>query len=203
MQRTPVAALILLLLIISSVGADCIDLPNTDPKPEVRATDDAASLPTNFPTPAATPSWKTVQWTVAQNTQDAAGFARELIFNSEPPFKTIRLDSVQYAPSVAGNARQLVNYTREEDRVWAVADQTPVVLFVAHGAFECFSDRFSEGPAKRSSTMWVIVPLGERGTRAGCSDDTYELTSLGEVKTVPLPLAPFPSPVSIEDSVGN
>jgi hypothetical protein len=45
--------------------------------------------------------------------------------------------------------------------------------------------------------LWIVVPLGERGVHWSSAAEEIDLTQLGEVHEVPLPLAPFPTPVSL------
>jgi hypothetical protein len=200
--RSAVAVICIIVSALACAGADCAETPNSRSESQAQPTGPSHELPPGFPTYAPTPPWKTVLWTVAQNAGDAAGFAREMLYNANPPFRAVETESMQYAESTVGAARELVSYTREDVMTWEIADSTPAVIFVARGTFECFPNRFSEAPRTQSTTMWVIVALGEKGTRAGCSNEVYDLSGLGEVRDVPLPLAPFPTPVSLGAAAG-
>jgi hypothetical protein len=105
---------------------------------------------------------------------------------------------MEYGEATVGEARILFDYVQDDNLNWTVTDETPAIIFVVYGEFEIVANRFSEQPPPVLPTVWIVVPLGERGTLTAWSDEEYHLSELGEVHEVPLPLPEFPTPVSLE-----
>jgi hypothetical protein len=173
-----------------------MDPASTEEAPKTQTLD----RPTFPGSPGPTPPWKSID-DPAQDVGEAAGFARDML-TQNPPFWAVDVTSLAYAEASVGEAREFFGYSREDNATWDIADDVSAVLFVAEGTFECYASRFSETPTPRYTTMWIIVALGEPGTRAGCDNERHDLSKFGDVRGVPLPLPPFPTPVSLGHAVG-
>ncbi|MEX1254580.1 MAG: hypothetical protein WEE64_09580 [Dehalococcoidia bacterium] len=132
----------------------------------------------------------------ADDVEEAAGFARDML-SFKPPLVLVEPDSLSYVQATIGDARAVLDPDRE-DSSWAVADDASAVIFVASGRFRTGSiGAFAEPTPQIFTRLWIVVPLGERGTEMFWGHDEYDLGQLGEVHEVPLPLPPFPTPVSL------
>ncbi len=102
--------------------------------------------------------------------------------------------------TTAGKARDLFDPKREtpSGRWFADAPDGAVVwVVVAYGRFQFKSMPGSTTPGPWYNTVWVVVPKGEKGTSDGAGNQQYDLSRLGPVVQVPVPLAPFPTPVQL------
>ncbi|MGB2694441.1 MAG: hypothetical protein WBD55_04540 [Dehalococcoidia bacterium] len=157
-------------------------------------------LPTYYPSPGPTLPWKSATTGTAENVQEAASFARELIY-AMPPFESVELRSLTYVEATVGEGRDLYDPGRE-DKIPDIADDVAAVIFVAHGRFEWRDLAGSATPGPVYSSRLLIIPLGKSGSFSDASDEEYDLSALGEVSEVPLPLPEWPTPVSL-DTAGD
>jgi hypothetical protein len=186
-----------LALVAVALGARCAQdesgrLPqsvSTTQTPDSQPT----HLPTFFPTPGPTFPWESgVFGGVADDAQEAAGFARDVL-TSPPPLVMNELQSLQYVEITTQDGKELLDPTG--DTVWDAPDGVPALLFVARGRF-VFVNRFSVTPAPEFSTYCIVVPIGEAGTFSAQCEDDLDASEFGQVHDVPLPLPEFPMPVS-------
>jgi hypothetical protein len=94
-----------------------------------------------------------------------------------------------------GDARAILNPSGDI-KLWDTPDDVPAVIFVAKGDFEMTPPVALNLPTYTVTQVWVVVPLGQKGTWMMPYDEDYDLSQLGAVREVPLPLPPFPTRVS-------
>lgn len=199
----PMTAFMLVALL--AVGATCLeDKPIQSPELQLQPTEEypddwRTAVPTFFPTPGPTLPWDGVLTGVAESVDDAASFAREQLM-AMPPFVVTEPQSLTYVRATVGDARDLFDPDRDT-AVWDTPDDVPAVIFVAYGEFQWRSVPGSATPGPAYNTVWVVVPLGVRGTHLGGANEQYDLTALGEVGEVRVPLPPFPTPVEFRTRV--
>ncbi len=149
---------------------------------------------TSHPTPATGKPAETVN--------DALNIAR-LKFTASPPFRVHEIDSVVYVKSTVGEARSLFD-PELTIKAWDAADDLPAWVVVASGRFQRVSRRgatdWAKEPLTWHSTVWVVVPKGEIGVHSGIRNEEYDLSQLGTVIEVPVPLAEFPDPIELGDA---
>ncbi len=84
------------------------------------------------------------------------------------------------------------------DRWFAYAPtDAPVWVVVAYGQFQGKSVPGSTTPGPSYSSVWVVIPKGQLGMSDGAGNERYDLSQLGTVVEVPVPLPPFPTPVKL------
>lgn len=165
-------------------------LPSTERYP----TDWRTYVPTFFPTPGPTFPWESGVWGgVADDAQEAAGFARDVL-TSPPPLSAKGIDSLEYVGMTVGDGKELLDPSGET--VWEVADDLQAFFFVARGRFTLLN-RFSETPSPTFGAYCIVVPIGEEGTFSSTCNEDIDLSRFGQLQAVPLPLPPFPTPVSL------
>ncbi len=143
----------------------------------------------------------------AENDADAVSFAKEVFTSSCPPTCNPRIDTVQYVKTTVGQAKSRLASASDGHfdpgkRVagWG-ADDLPIWIVVAKGQFTKFSI-IDPTPGPPFSSLWVIFPMGRAGSFPFPSNAQYDLSQLGTVHNVPLPLPPFPTPVNLTPSEG-
>lgn len=143
-----------------------------------------------YPTSTAGKSAKTIN--------DALNVSREF-FTASPPFLVHEIESVSYVESSVGEARTLFDPDRVLE-LWGAADDWPAWVVVASGQFQRGTLRAdgTRGTGGWERTVWVVVPMDEIGAYSGIRNEEYDLSQLGAVKEVPVPLAEFPNPIELE-----
>ena len=102
-----------------------------------------------------------------------------------------------YVEATVGAARNVLD-PRREMKTWDTPDDVPALIFVASGRFRMWSmGAYAEPTPPIFTRLWIVVPLGTRGVQWSGADHDIDLSQLGAVHEVPLPLAPFPTPVSL------
>lgn len=201
---------LLAFVAMSAIGAICTWTPNSDSGSQAAPPEEDPTQPTDvaepvdFPTPGPTFPWKSVLGGVAEDVQDGLSFARELI-GAGPPFVVSEPEKVVYVEATVGAARDLLDPNRTTKN-WEVPDDVPAVIIVAYGRFQWKSMPGSvtgATPGPTYTSVWVVVPLGQRGTYRISTNDQHDLTRLGEAREVALPLPPFPTPVSLGAGPGG
>ncbi len=150
------------------------------------------------PTPSAklTPAVPTSSIGQPANTvEEALGQARS-VFTSAPPFVVHDIESVVYVDTTVGRARELFDPDHER-KAWDAPDHLPAWVVVAYGSFQVKSVPGSSTPGPSLTSVWVVIPEGDVGLHWWVDSQSYELSRLGTVVEVPLPLPPFPTPVTL------
>lgn len=190
MRSRRIVLVLLLLIAVLAVWAACGG--GGSPTKSSSAHTPIASL---TPTPTPLYGSKSVLRSIAENAQDAVGFAREEYFAC-PPYCGGDFQSVQYVETTVGQARDLFD-PRHEIKVWETADSAEAVVIVAYGEFYTWCMGCEPHTSGPHSTHWAVVPIGQRGTFDLLSNERYDLTRFGAVRQVPLPLPEWPTPVAL------
>jgi hypothetical protein len=136
----------------------------------------------------------------AKTLADALGQARNQL-ETGPPFAD-SVQSVVYVATSVGRARDLFDPHREigSGRFFTDAPpDSPVWVVVAYGDFVWANRGVVEVPRVSYTAVWFVIPVGETGLYYDASNERYDLSRLGNVVGVPLPLPPFPAPVEVGD----
>ena len=182
-------------LAVVALGATCQGTRSTGPGSDFGSVPDVEGAPTVEPGPAIEvehPSFGGV----ADSVQEAADFARTEL-TMRPPYVLAETERLKFVVTTVGEARALVGMAREDNLNIDVADREPAVVFIAEGRFRVVMNRFADSPPPIISTVWIVVPLGVTGTFSGAGSGDYDLSSLGEVRDVVVPLPEFPAPVDL------
>lgn len=183
------------VLVLGAVGATCNQA--TGPASSTTSTSTSEVALRDAPSPTLPFGYNYAFGGIAHDLQDAANFARDEL-GFRPPFLVAGPRSMEYVQSTYGQALTLFGLSRESDKLLAIADGVPVVIFVAHGEFQFMPSRFIEGATPETlTTAWIAVPIGERGDLVGADDKQYDLRKLGDVHELPLPLPELPTPVPL------
>ncbi len=153
------------------------------------------TAPQGTVTPTPLFGWKSAFSSAAEDEQDAIGFAREYL--QLCPDICGLPDSVEYVRTTVGQARKLFD-PKGEGHSWP-SDGTAAVVVLAHGDFSHFCMGCSVHTTY-FSTFWAVVPIGLRNFVSNRNSAQYNLGELGKVHKVPVPLAPFPTPVALSSS---
>jgi hypothetical protein len=132
---------------------------------------------------------------LANDEAEAIGFARDVL-TSAPPLLVKQLDSLTFVSISVGEAADILDPTGETSR--EATDDLRAVFFVARGRF-VLVNRFNATPSPELDTYCIVVPIGDEGTFSGNCDEDVDLTDFGTAHIVPLPLPPFPTPVSLAE----
>jgi len=141
--------------------------------------------------------WKSAMLSVADNEQDAMNFARELI-TASPPYGVERIDSVQFAQTTVGEAKDMFD-PRRQFGGWDRPDNTVTWAFVAYGRFPAGRSIYPDRTPGASTTVIVLVVKGSRSRETFASNEQYDLSELGTVRHLQLPLPKFPTPVALDN----
>jgi hypothetical protein len=118
---------------------------------------------------------------IAHTAEDAIHIAKRFIVLS-PPFVFARPTLLSYAKSTAGQARAHL----DPNRAGTVPDDAAVWVFRADGR-SVGRNRLT-GETRELSHLWVVIPMGQRGTWTSSHADPLDLVSFGSVTNVPGPL---------------
>ncbi len=204
---------VLLLLLATSICAIALATAcgGSSPKGSSSA---QMGTPTLEPGVTVTPTplfgWKSVSNSTASNAQEAVGFAREE-YSACPPYCTTDSDfrSVEYVQTTKSKLRQVIGPAKSHllgdpgatvEGIDAPEDW-PVWAVVARGSFHGRAAALATQEYHVGSNFWVLVPKDRQGFGANFATDTnYDISQLGEVHDVPLPLAKWPTPVALASS---
>lgn len=132
----------------------------------------------------------------ANTVEEALGLARDR-FTAAPPFVVHDIESVVHVDTTVGQARDLFD-PEHERKAWDAPDHLPAWGVVAYGSFQVKSVPGSSTPGPSLTSVWVVIPKGDVGLHWWVDDQSYELSRLGTVVEVPVPLPPFPTLVTLE-----
>jgi hypothetical protein len=143
------------------------------------------ALPADFPTAISIVS-------VAHNESEAAAIVREVV--TSPPPLIAQVSSIAYTRTTVGQARGLLDPTGET-KSWNAPDNIDAWVFVAHGSFSIWTQGVATHVSPAYTTLWIVVPVGQKGTFWATNNNSYDLSQLAPVGRLSLPLPPWPTPV--------
>jgi hypothetical protein len=187
---------VLVLAALATTGAICNRQSSAPPTARVTA------WPTGFPTPltpyptALPPGFPTVisEASAAHNEDEAAAIVREVL-TSPPPLGAQDLASITYTRTTVGNARNLFDPNRET-KAWGTPNDLQAWAFVLHGNFTLWTQGAEPHVSPAYTTLWIVIPVGQPGTFWATDNNSYDLSQLGPVGRLSLPLPPWPTPVA-------
>ena len=99
-----------------------------------------------------------------------------------------------YVETTVGEARDLLDPGRTIE-TWTAPDELDAWLIVAYGTFD-YGSLGSTAPARRATSVSVVIPMGEPGAHGTDSVSRSDLSRIGTVMEVPLPLSTLTDPDS-------
>jgi hypothetical protein len=172
-MRNPLLPIAILVLLVASTavgGIGCSSQSNTTPF-------------------GVTPAVSTPVISIVNTIDDAFFLARVRTYVSRPPIDAHDPKSVNYVETTFGQARTAFHLNA------AVAQDYPdsahVWVIVAYGDFALIGNVPTPVP---HTTVWLVFVEGHSTQYGGLDDERYDLSQLGTVKQVPLPLPPLPTP---------
>ena len=130
----------------------------------------------------------------ANTLQDALNQARDYL-EAGPPY--VVLDEVGPVVYVETTYGQVLTLSRFNALPPGLPDSLPVWVIVAYGHFQDKSFPGSTTPGEAYSVRYMVIPKGQVGLSSGASNEQYDLSRLGTVVHVPVPLPPVPTPVEL------
>lgn len=126
----------------------------------------------------------------AVHTLDGALALAMLHFTAGQASSTREVESVVYVETTVGEARALLDPGRTAT-TWTASDALDAWLIVAYGTFDFTG---SVTPGRTAGSVSVVIPKGEPGAHATDGVARSDLSQLGTVVDVPLPLSTSPAP---------
>ena len=193
---------ILLLLALTALGARCFNSPSHSSKEQGAGTVIYGQTPGDA-TPPSTP-FSGLLGRIPNTAQDAGDIARDL-FTGCPPWCGSQIASIDYVETTAGGVRQFFGPGKAGhpddpgDVVGAFSgsENLKVWLVVAHGTFR-ESSVLLKTPLPTVNNLWAVVPYGQANPQYVATNKNIDLSQLGTVHHILLPLPPFPTPVGLD-----
>lgn len=135
----------------------------------------------------------------ANTLQDALTKVREYL-EVGPPYVVLHdVGPVVYVETTYGQVVSLrkFNGIPRDENTPPFPSTLPVWLFVAYGKFQDRSMAGSTTPGQTYTTRYFLIAKGEKAFSTGATNEQYDLSSLGTVIQVPVPLPPFPTSVKL------
>ncbi len=173
MTRNALFPIVILVLLVASTavgGSGCSSPSNTTPF-------------------AVTPAASTPVAGVVNTIDDAFLLARVRTFVPGPPIDAHDPKSISYVETTFGQARAAFHLNAAVAQDYP--ESAPVWVIVAYGNFALIGN--VPTPVLHT-TVWLVFVEGHSTQYGGLDDERYDLSQLGAVKEVPLPLPPLPTP---------
>ena len=116
-----------------------------------------------------------------------------------PPYDTNDVDRMEYVETTFGRAREVlpvVDMTAPAGARRQEPDGRRVWVIVAYGPFHTTGIHVQT--PEPATTFWMVWPEDATYPYSGLSNEPYDLSSLGTVREVELPLPEFPTPTEFE-----
>lgn len=164
--------------------------------PLVTTTDEATPRPLPNITPPDSAPVNTIQ--------DAFNVARFLNFNGGPGPDTRNPDAVYYVETTFGQARKVFQVSPDgfnpAEAPTKIPDTTPIFVIVAYGQFPD-THVLGERTPHVYTAMWAMFAIGTQLHADNVGNEQYDLSQLGTVGVVEVPLPPQPTPVTFNTPI--
>jgi hypothetical protein len=143
----------------------------------------------------------------AKTALDAGELSRQ-IFTGCPPWCGSQIDEIEFVETTVGQARRFFgtggekvgddpgDYLGSSNTPDGWPDDLKVWFVIAHGTFHETHVAIRSLPPPVSN-LWAIVAYGGH-TSYFATDDEYDLSQLGRIRHIELPLPPYPTPVRLD-----
>ncbi len=138
---------------------------------------------------------------VAHDIEQSVGIFRDRITSN--PYYNADIQSLTYVNTTIGQLRKLFGPPKAPGDLastvgaFKARDDTLVWAIVARGQFPTFHMGLGT-QLPPTSAVWLFVLHDLAGNLSADTNDNYDISQLGEVREIPLPLAKWPTPVALE-----